>query len=358
MVFLLLFLAPISILIVAHRIWGGLNWSMIIGQLVIQAILASTSTYVIYHHSVDDTEVWNGFVTDKKRVSTFCSHSYPCNCVTTSGRTSCQTCYEHLNDWDWEVYTTNPGEVVTIDRVDRQGSRTPPRWDQVVMGEPTAVPHKFVNYIKGAPDTLFRHQGLVEKYQGRIPMHPEVFDYYHIHRFIGVGTEQNGGAWNEGLTKLNSDLGALKQSNALVVLTHEEPEWYFALEEAWMGGKKNDIVLVIGVDEANAPVWANVMAWTDKDLFKVKLRDDVVALPKIEPEAVLPLLRSNIMSYYERKPMHDFEYLKASIKPSALQWFLALLISLVTSAITLAVMYRRGFGNSNQYSRVSRYSVY
>lgn len=339
MVFLVLFCIPLLVLFGAYLIWKKVTWQEAAIQIGVQAFVAGISALLCYCSETGDTEVWNGVVTGKERQRVSCSHSYSCNCrqtCTGSGNNrscsqTCDTCYDHPYDFDWEVYTSN-NETIDIDRVDRQGVLQPPRWTAVKMGEPTSTSHRYTSYIKGAPDTLFRRQGQTEKYKGTIPAYPEVFDYYRIQRFIPTSvTGQNEFKWNEGLNKINAELGHHKQVNMLVVLTQAEADWFYALEEVWLGGKKNDVVLVIGVDADAKPKWANVMAWTNQEMFKVQLRDAVLGLDKINDETVLPVLRENVASGYVRKPMAEFEYLKASITPSAFAWTISLIIGVLIS---------------------------
>lgn len=127
---------------------------IVLAQLFVAGIVSCSNTR--------DIEAWNGVVTGKQKVAVPCSHTYSCNChevCSGSGkdrscRTECDTCYEHHsflrtipgNDYDWRVYTSN-GEVVEIDRVDRQGVREPPRFTAVRMGEPTTLAHTYTNYM-------------------------------------------------------------------------------------------------------------------------------------------------------------------------------------------------------------------
>lgn len=341
MVFLILLLVPLPIAVFGFIVLKGVTWKEVLAQVVVQALLAVSVAAIVSCQNESDIEVWNGSVASKKQTWVSCSHSYSCNCrqeCSGSGKDQrcsqkCDTCYEHSNDWDWDVYTTNR-EVVTIARVDRQGAFTPPRWTAVVIGEPTAVEHSYRNYIKAAPDTLFRHQGLKAKYQGRLPAYPgRVYDYYRLDRVVTVGVSLPDAAeWSAELTQINAELGRARQANMIIVLVRNMPgEYYYALEEAWIGGKKNDVVLVVSVDDAMKPQWAEVMAWTTRSIFKVKLRDDIMDEPVLDRKAAMAALRTNVSTYFQRKPMKEFEYLRASATPSTTQWVVTLLISVITA---------------------------
>jgi hypothetical protein len=349
MTFLLLLVFPLIVSLGAFFIFRGITWKEL-GLLVLaELIVAGSSVAIVYSMNTSDDETWNGWVTDKKKEWTSCSHSYSCNCRTEtscsgSGKNKscstsehCDTCYEHSNDWNWIVYTSNR-ESIDIDRIDRQGAFTPPRWSSVKIGEPTARTHSYTSYIKAAPDTLFRHQGLAEKYANKIPKYPgRIYDYYHINRLVTQGLSvTDSQAWNDGLEKINADLGAKKQANLIVVLTTEADSWYYALEQSWIGGKKNDVILVIGMDASTGkPQWAQVMCWTTAKIFEIKLRDAVMDLPEITPEATLQVMHYNVNQYYKRKPMKDFEYLQSSITPSGPEYTISILIGLIVAGLLI-----------------------
>jgi hypothetical protein len=229
---------------------------------------------------------------------------------------------------------TSNNETFDIDRIDRQGALTPPRWDVVKIGEPTTRKHNYVNYVKGSPDSLFRHQGLKARFAASIPKYPQdVYDYHRLDRLVTVGVDvDDRRAWNNDLSEINADLGHAKQVNiALVIVRNLPQDYYYALEEAWIGGKKNDAILVMSVDDANEVQWATVMCWTTNELFKIQLRDDIMAIKTLGRDPVMAALRKDVEQSFVRKPMKDFEYLEASIVPSEFDWLISILVGLVFS---------------------------
>ena len=346
MEFLILLTIPLVLAVLGFIFLKGITWKEFLIQTGLQLAIAAASAGIIYSSNTSDQEIWNGYVTGKKKEYVSCSHSYDCHCHTSQScsgagknRTCfpqrvCDTCYEHTNDWDWEVYTSLQ-ETHDISRIDRRGSFEPPRWTAVEIGEPVASLHSYTNYIKAAPNTLFRHQGLTEKYKKFIPEYPDhIYDYYRIDRLVLVNGAQvaDREVWNQKLSEINARLGHDKQANMIVVLVKDLPEdFYYALEEAWIGGKKNDIVLVVGFNSQLTPQWSVVMAWTTKELFKIKLRDHVMDLPKLTSASVATILRGDVTQFYQRKPMADFDYLRASITPSTTQWVVSLLFGLLAA---------------------------
>jgi hypothetical protein len=348
MTFLLLLSIPFFIalgffIFAKHKV----TWHEFVAHVGISVVVAGMSMGLMYCANTHDTEVWNGHVTKKESQKVSCSHDYCCRRCTRqvcsgTGKDRhchtetycCQTCYEHPYDVSWYYWTTDNGQD-SVSRVDRQGLQEPPRWTQVVVGEPSSSTRSFTNYIKAAPDTLFQYQGLVEKYQGYLPKYPnDVYDLYRLDRVILV----NGAfvpdhrAWNYALSEVNDHVGFSKESNVVLVLVKDLSEEYFnALKQHWLGGKQNDTIVVVGVDGTQIR-WARVMSWSKTDLLNVKMRDALLEIGTLDDRArVMGVIESNIKQYFDRRPMDDFEYLKSSITPTTGQLIFAMIINLLLS---------------------------
>lgn len=340
MVFAALFLVPVFIALLAFIILQKeITLKEFAAQVAVQAVVAGAAAGILYFQNVSDYEVWNGTVAKKASEHVSCEHSYSCNCRTVScgkncSTTVCDTCYEHRFDVDWAVYTSND-ERLTIDRVDRQGLQEPARFDKVVKGEPTSLIHEFTNYIKGAPDTLFRHQGLLDKFKQYLPTYPQnVYDYYRLDRLVLVNGAkvEDSALWNAQLAALNGKIGRQKQCNVIAVFAKGLPDDYFyALEQFWIGGKQNDVAVVTGVDDNNKIQWVQVMAWTKNEMLRVAMRDDLLDLGSVDREKYLRVIEDDVQKFFIRKHMSEFQYLRASIKPTKTEWIVAMIISILVS---------------------------
>lgn len=343
MIFLTLLLIPtivsfIAFLIFEHKI----TLKKFTLQMGIQIVIIGGLTAILRYANTSDTEIQNGVVSSKNHERVSCEHSYPCHChqvCSGSGKNEscyehCDTCYDHPYDIDWNVFTTNR-EDLKIDRLAPQGLQEPPRWTAVKIGEPTSKSYTFMNYIKAAPGTLFRHQGLVEKYAGHLPNYPlDIYDYYRNNHTVTVDySPANLASWNFELARINGDLGVQKQVNAIVVLTKHPQEYFEALNQHWLGGKKNDVVVVIGVDDSSATAtakWVQVMSWSDREILKVVLRDHLVT-QTLDPVIVSNIIEGDIRQLYVRRHWKDFEYLMSSATPTKGQWIFALIFGLLIS---------------------------
>ena len=339
MVFLIFLIIPLIIALGSWILFKEISWKEVLVQLGVQIIFIGLLTAGIYTRNTADVEILNGRVTDKEKIKTFCSHSYSCNChqvCTGSGKSrschsQCSTCHEHFYDIDW-IVKTSLDIVIEIDRVDRQGLQTPARWEAVKLGEPVASQHMYTNYIKGNPQSLFQKQGLVSVYKNKLPSYPnDIYDYYRLNRLIQIGTNiPDVNSWNEQLSELNAELGSAKQVNIIIILIQGLPQEYFqALEQHWLGGKKNDAILLIGLDN-NQILWSEVMSWGNED-FKVSLRNAILSIQTLDRDKVIANTREIIKTKYIRREMKDFEYLKASIQPTKGQYIFGLIFGLVLS---------------------------
>lgn len=337
---------------IAKRIWHRtITWPEMGLHIVIAAGLTAGVWFSGLAVKTMDMEILNGEVTGKHRQKVSCEHSYQCNCrpvfdTDSEGNTrtsiECDTCYEHGHDVDWNIYS-NIGNF-TIDRIDRQGVQEPPRWTLVQKGQPVAKQHMFVNYIRAVPESLFhRDSSIKERFAELIPPYPDnVYDYWHVDRVIGVGVKiPELREWNRELEEVLRELGPKKQANVVVVFVNTTNTMYaHALEEAWLGGKKNDIVIVFGTTTYPKIDWVYVMSWTDDQLFKVKLRDELWHLGIVDRGKTLESIKRNTLSSFMRKPMADFEYLKDEIEPPLWVLILAALCA-VGGSIALTIFFHR-----------------
>ena len=318
-------------------------------QLLAIIFIASLTYFAALWSGLMDHEIWNGYVMDKEKVKVSCEHSYSCNCRTEcsgSGEhktcsTVCDTCYEHSYDWDWRVYSTIG--TFEISRIDKRGSQTPPRWAQVVKGDPVSASRMYTNYILGAPDSLFNFKNIEsDPYALQVPEYPrKVYDYYRVDRVISQGIPVNAKEWSWQLQDMLSKVGNRKEVNVVILLTSiSDPAFAESVRNGWKGGKKNDVVVVVGSDNNLSINWASVISWTDSEIFKVKLRDAILDLKTLEPESFIGTVKGLVMSDFSRKSMADFEYLKKEMKPSKAALLFSFIMCLAAN-IGLTIFFHR-----------------
>lgn len=352
-------------------------------QCGVASVIAGIVLLAIFHKDLDDTAILNGQVTDKQRVRVSCSHSYSCNCYTTcsgtgSSRTCtqhCSTCYEHSYDVDWRVSTTVGN--LEIDRINRQGTHEPPRWTQVQIGEPAARTESYRNYIKASPGSLFAMNQTADdatKFPNMFPQYPRVYDYYRVNRILTAGgaTYPQSKELNDTLNNALRTLGPSKQVNIVVLFAKTtNPEYRYALERAWIGGKKNDVLVVIGMDNSNQFSWVDTITFgknSGNEMLAVLMRDRVKAVAKDQQlgnaQVLAGAIISTVSTDFHRKSMKDFEYLKGDYSPStkALMWFAIIQLLVLTGTTFFFYHYeleRGDWASSNRYNRfIPKYEIH
>jgi hypothetical protein len=366
----LLLIIPLLWPIVAKAIWKN---EITFGELAINLVVGIAVVVLGWaagrHLQMADSEVLNGELSQKYSERVSCEHSYQCNCrktCTGSGKDrscseTCDTCYEHNWDVDW-VLDTTVGKI-KVDRVNRQGTQEPPRFSRAQQGDPVARTHVFENYIKAAPDSLFNamsEQQLKAQFAGKLPAYPlQVYDLYNLdHVLVSGFSLPDLPAWNRDLSLMLRTLGPAKQVNVVVVFVNNADSQYAqALRAEWLGGKKNDVVVVIGTTQYPKIDWVSVFSWTDKELFKVQLRDDLSDLGTADRTKVLGVIQGHVSKSFVRKPMADFAYLQDLIEPPT--WVIGslVLLSLVVSvglSVYLARNETRSYTGFGRYSRFNK----
>lgn len=331
--FLTILLVPLLIpWAMKYFLHSTITWKEM-GIHILLVIVSVSTMYAISTYSMtSDYEVWNGQTTSKKKVRVSCRHSYSCNCRTTScgkncSTTTCDTCYDHSFDNDWNIYTTL-GKY-RIRTIDRQGLEQPPRWTSAKKGDPVAQKRPFPNYVKAVPDSLFHDdQTLKEKFVGLIPAYPDkIYDYHYINRVLNAGTNiPITNLLNKELALRLRTLGAAKKNNTIIVFAKtDDPNYRYALEAEWIGGKKNDAVVVIGVTDYPNISWVDVFGWSKNELFNVALRDEIRAMKTID-KTLIDIIERNVSEHFEKRSMEEFAYLKDEIEPP--MWALMLIFGL------------------------------
>lgn len=354
--FLLLLLFPLAWPFVAKRIWHHtINWT----EMVIQMVLVSLLVTVVYQcgkfGQTSDTEIWNGYVQSKDRVHDHYVESYSCNCTTTcSGSGSnqsctetCQTCYEDHYTVKWWAKTTVGN--VTFEYLDRTTKRVykepdPASYVRCKVGEPASIVHSYTNYVQAVPQSLFNDDSAIDTYAAMVPAYPRVYDHYRINRVLNVGSSIDAktiSGINEALNISLKTLGNQKQVNVVVILTSiTDPSYRYAVERKWLGGEKNDVIVLVGLDGTEV-IWTDVITWAlnkGNELFHVKLRDSILDMKTFDADKFTGVVIGAISAHYDRPEMKDFEYLKSAIEPPTWVLILSIIIS-IGGSLGLSVVF-------------------
>ncbi|MDO8598698.1 MAG: hypothetical protein Q7S02_01160 [bacterium] len=330
MILLALLALPALIGIAGRLIWSRrITWKEVAVHEVVVIAIIGIGYAIGRADRKADTEIWNGSISRKWTERVGCCHSYSCNphmcigtCldaeghVTTCVETCWDTCYHHKADVAYHAVTSNR-EPIFDDGCYPPDDAPPARWTAIVESEPTAIEHAFENYIKAAPGAFPWKRDLAEQYRAQIPAYPRVSDIYRVQRVFTQGvTIPDVGALNDRLSAINANLGARKQVNIILVVTSaKKPEYADALSAAWLGGKKNDLIVVVGLPSGSEIAWVRVISWTEVTAVKEGIEKGVLHLGMFKGQDVLRNI-GEVSEQFIRRPMAKFAYLKASIEPT------------------------------------------
>jgi len=314
-----------------------------------------------------DTEIWNGQVTkaeyyeewtEERTEDYCCAEDDEGNCTSTCTRT-----YTVHHPPEWKLQTSI-GVIDVNKNVYRayvqhwQNQREKDLYNsgQISIGDgdmyyvtlnsnktvPATREKHYVNYLR-ASDSIRKISGNISGHKGLFRSYPRVhstqFGPIEVDRVVLAGVKPPK-AWVDTLDRQLDlalvRLGSSKQVNILVYVVNTADQGFsYALEEQWVKGKKNDVIVIIGATSFPKVDFCYVMAWTKVEEFKIVLRDRIVEMSDIsDAQKLAQTITSQISKGpqnggFERMPMADLEYLIADIK---LPWWCQVLIVLIGGA--------------------------
>lgn len=126
---------------------------------------------------------------------------------------------------------------------------------------------------------------------------------------------------------LNSELGPRKKVNLILIGFGVRPEQVAHWQQAaWIGGKKNDLVICYGGGTAAKPEWCYVFGWTESELCKKNIQTEI--LNSGVNVQLLPILREEIVRNYRIKDWTKFDYITVELPVSHVIWFVIAMIAI------------------------------
>ncbi|EKD44435.1 MAG: hypothetical protein ACD_71C00132G0007 [uncultured bacterium (gcode 4)] len=362
------------------------TWLELPVQVTASAFIIFLCFYVFFYTSsnVQDTEIWNGHVGLAEYGEKW-TEEYDCSYESCSGSgddrtctTVHQTCYTDHPPY-WKILTSNGEEVSTSSPVyakyvsffDNEIKTGNGHSDQSSVGDgktfqtrykgekekyvPTAHEHSFVNYMK-ASSSIKKRLGNMNGYEKFIVPYPRVYEgtmgNIELNRVIVSNVQVDDKAWAKDVdTQLDvvaANYGVSKEVNLLVYLVGTEDQGFLhALEEAWINGKKNDVVVLIGTSHFPDIKWVSIMSWTEAEEFKINLRNKILDLKDLTKKTeggeyeLTNVIREEMSKPdfnggFKRKRMRDLEYLISGIQ---LPVWCQILIVLVAGSVSWFISY-------------------
>lgn len=313
MLYLSWFILPVILSILVTKLYsrGRITQKELLYLVGIGALSALMATGVVIgtmYSGAMEVNLIHGQVNSKVKEWTSCEHEYICgqSCSTDSkGNSSCTPIYcdEHTNDWDW-VVNTSVGKIY-IDRIDRRGSKEPPRWTEVKIGEPASNTVLTANYLKAMKDSVLMPP--------KVPItttdkEPKIFDYYRV-TLVDNHTNFDYTSFNPIIRDWLRVNGAIKQVSPWVIITNDPSEAYAdSVLYSVNGGAKNAVILIFGLDEEQKVRWfrgSTFAKGTGNSVLLAKLKS--VALGSVLDVSVLNTQLGLISTEFKRTSNSEFK---------------------------------------------------
>jgi len=178
---------------------------------------------------------------------------------------------------------------------------------------PVTMPKRWENRVKAAP-SVFSF--------AKVPKSIPVFQYpengrFTSNRLLGAARSIPIQEWD----KMCSRLGPKKKVNVILIgFSGSDSSIAQYQEAAWIGGKKNDLVLCYGDN------WSYVFGWTEQEIVKRNLETVLLTNPK--DISIIPLIEEEIEANYIIKDWSKFDYI--SIEPPMWSYILYIVIMILS----------------------------
>lgn len=299
------------------------------GEMLLQLAISLAVTGGIYFggwwFQVGDNQILNGQITSKDTHKGFYTTTVSCG-------KNCRTTINHYTK-EW-FFRTTVGQI-QIKYEDWLSSAVyllpdPALYSNAKIGDFAAKSDAFRNYVKGAKHSLF-HDEMSEEELAKFPAYPEIYDKYKVNRVVGDAAAEMGfGELNSLANETMKTFGTQKGVNVIYVITYaKDKNWANKLRFAWLSGKINDVVVILGLGDN---YWTDVFTYANSignEKLVVKLRDalrDGATLEGGLPnnKEIISLTTKYISEYYKRQDIENFKYLEDDIELPT--WYLILLV--------------------------------
>lgn len=309
-----------------------------LGTLLVGAVGVVVSVvfyFAAMMFAATSTEVWNGEVTSKERVYDPYTESYSCG---TDSKGNTLTCTRTVSRWRWDVNSN----VGSWSDHTSSAAGVPRIYANAKVGAPFARTKMFMNYQYVSDQTILVNKH--DEYAGWLPDYPEIYSGYQIHHALSNVVNVNN--LDAMLSWAHKRWGPAYGVNVIVVIVKDTDTGFAdALRNKWVGGKKNDAVLVLYVDAEETVKKADAFSRSTQTKrnemqadFETILREESVRTGTYDFEKIVNVV-DKALPYFERENIEQYDYLMTDYNA---QWWVVTLGVFVVGGISLAVAWRLG----------------
>lgn len=187
-------------------------------------------------------------------------------------------------------------------------------WIQGTPKQPVFTSHRFENRTL-ASHAVVDYPTLPKSVRESLYAYPELKSALNDPAILG-GDDPEA---DRLLQMANAEIGHDKQCRIWIVVFRNRPlAAGFDQESLWRGGKKNEVVVTLGLDSAGAPTWCHTFCWspdgnTSNDVMKASIRDWAVTQPKLNLKELVAVVRGEVVSKFVRKPFAELQYIRIDV---------------------------------------------
>jgi hypothetical protein len=166
----------------------------------------------------------------------------------------------------------------------------------------------FRNRVKASP-SLYTYAPVPK--DAKVFPYPQNNDPFKSERLLGTAFQT---ITLKDFDILCGKLGPIKKVNIIMIgFGDMDSEISHLQEAAWVGGKKNDLVICYGGSDPLKPAWAYCFGWTESTLVKANLQTIILQNPI--DNSIIPKLYTEIGKNYKIKDWDKFSYLQVDPPP-------------------------------------------
>jgi len=290
-----------------------------------------------------DTEIISGSVAKKQRVYDPDTEYYDCG-KDSHGNT--KTCSREIPRWRWDVIS-DYGDYYSEHT--SQSIRAPAIYSQAQIGDPYASTQRFMNYQNVSDQSVMVDRTSAEEYQGWLPAYPHIYSGFKVSRGFSNTPCMDQRGLSHFLSVAQKRWGPMHGVNVSVIVVGPKTNWnqfVNAVASKWNGGKKNDAVLFLGVNDECRTIHAWAFSRSADEKIDKSGRAFTTALFVNAHEALIqqkgpisvPTIIDSIdgsLALFQREDLGRYDFLKDEYTPP--MWLIVLSLIAIAAIVWITV---------------------
>lgn len=318
---------------------------------VVGIVVAVGFYYGALYAQASDVEILSGAVVAKKRTYDPETETYSCG---TDSKGHTKTCTRTIPRWKWSV-VSNIGDDDYSEHTYTK-SNEPEIYKFTAVGDAYARTKRFTNFQYVSEQTIMLNKQ--DQYAGWLPEYPKIYNGFQVDRGLSriVASDELSGK----LAVAQRNWGPSYGVNVIVCVVDATKDVGFsdALRNKWTGGKKNDVVLTLYL-ENNEVKKAEVFSRSTNNKraenmadFNMTLRERAEKLGTYDVGELLGVIELSL-PYFEREDLSQYDFLEAEYSAPVWVEILGSFLLLACMGITVKVYSdkigrRRGYNYSRR----------